>query len=168
MYSRLLAIKSNVNPETDMLEPIVKTIDVPCSCEHAFKTFIENTASWWPLDKNSVSAMNGAVAKSVSIEAKEDGRIVEIGHDDTEHHWGTVTQYNPYTNFTMDWHIGMASESPSEVSVVFTDLGDGNTRVELTHSRWESFGDKAEDMRNGYNAGWAGVFEEAFKNGCAS
>lgn len=150
-----------------MLEPLVKTIEVPCSCEHAFKTFVENTASWWPLDKNSVSAMNGEVAKNVVIEAKQGGKIYETGHDDTEHHWGTVTRYNPYNDFSMDWHIGMSSDSPSEVSVVFTDLGNGTTRVALTHSRWEAFGDKAEDMRNGYDGGWVGVFEEAFKGVCS-
>ena len=151
-----------------MLEPIIKTIDVPCSCQDAFNTFIEKTASWWPLDKNSVSAMNGAVAKSVTIEARQGGKVYEIGHDGTEHHWGTLTSYNPYDGFTMDWHIGMSPDNPSEVSVSFTDLGDGKTRVVLTHSRWESFGDKAEDMRNGYNGGWVGVFEEAFKNRCMS
>ena len=151
-----------------MLEPIIKTIDVPCSCQDAFNTFIEKTASWWPLDKNSVSTMNGAVAKSVTIEARQGGKVYEIGHDGTEHHWGTLTSYNPYDGFTMDWHIGMSPDNPSEVSVSFTDLGDGKTRVVLTHSRWESFGDKAEDMRNGYNGGWVGVFEEAFKNRCMS
>jgi len=151
-----------------MLEPVIKTIEVPCTCEEAFKTFIDKTATWWPLDKNSVSAMNGEVAQSVVIEAKHNGRIYEIGHDGTEHHWGTVTSYSPFDSFTMDWHIGMSSESPSEVSVVFTAMGDGNTRVVLTHSRWESFGEKAEDMRKGYNAGWVGVFEEAFKTSCAA
>ena len=151
-----------------MLDPIVKSVEVPCTCEQAFNIFINDVSSWWPLDKNSVSAMNGNVAKKVVIEAHTGGRVYEIGHDDQEHHWGTVTQHDPYNSFTMDWHIGLSAESPSEVSVVFTDAGSGKTKVELTHSRWESFGDKAEDMRNGYNSGWVGVFEEAYKQACGA
>lgn len=149
-----------------MLDPIIKTVEVPCSSEQAFQTFINDVSTWWPLDKNSVSAMNGKVAKQIIIEAKVGGKIIEVAHDDQEHRWGTVTKFNPHTDFTMDWHIGMSPDSPSEVAVVFTDLDNGHTKVELTHSRWESFGDKAEDMRNGYNGGWVGVFEEAFKKAC--
>jgi len=151
-----------------MLEPIVKTIDVPCDCEQAFTTFVSEVSNWWPLGKNSVSAMNGEVAKKVVIEAKAGGKVYEIGHDDQEHRWGTVTKYDPYNAITLDWHIGLPADSPSEVSVVFSELGGGRTRVELTHSRWESFGDKAEDMRNGYNAGWVGVFEEAYSAACST
>lgn len=149
-----------------MLDPIVKTIEVPCDCSQAFDTFVNEVSTWWPLDKNSVSAMNGHVAKKVVIEAKEGGKVYEIGHDDEEHHWGSVTRYNPPNDIRLDWHIGMSSESPSEVTVAFTDLGNGKTKVELTHAKWESFGDKANDMRNGYEGGWIGVFEEAFKAAC--
>ncbi len=149
-----------------MLEPIIKTIEVSCSPEQAFTVFIDDMASWWPLDKNSVSAMNGEVAKSTVIEPRLGGKVYEIGHDDTQHHWGTVTQYDPYSAFSMDWHIGMSAESPSVVDVKFTDIGNGKTRVELTHGNWESFGDKAEDMRKGYNEGWVGVFEKAYCSAC--
>lgn len=151
-----------------MLDPIVKTIEVPCSPEKAFDTFVNQVSNWWPLGKNSVSAMNGHVAKKVVIEPRQGGKVYEIGHDDTEHHWGSVKSFNPHTDFSMNWHIGMSADSPSEVAVVFTELDEGKTRVELTHSKWESFGDKAQDMRNGYNGGWVGVFEEAFKAACAA
>jgi len=151
-----------------MLEPIVKTIEVPCDQQQAFTVFVENVTTWWPLDKNSVSAMGGEVAKAVIIEAKLGGRVYEIGHDDTEHHWGSVTLYDPHAQFRMDWHIGLPAENASVVDVRFIPIDGGNTRVELSHSRWEAFGDKAEDMRNGYNAGWVGVFEGAYKNACST
>ena len=74
-----------------MLEPIVKTIEVPCSQEKAFGVFVNDMGSWWPLDQRSMSLMhNGEPAKSLRIESKLGGKIVEIGHDDTEHHWGTI------------------------------------------------------------------------------
>ncbi len=150
-----------------MLKPIVKTIEVPCNQNVAFNTFVDKVSSWWPLDKNSVSAMNGAVAKKVVIEPKTGGKVYEIGHDDTEHLWGSVTQYNACDSLTIDWHIGLPAENASEVCVKFIAIDDNNTRVELTHSRWEAFGDKAADMRAGYDQGWVGVFETAYKAVCS-
>lgn len=150
-----------------MLDPITKTIEVPCTQEQAFTTFVNEVSHWWPLDKNSVSAMNGEIAKQVTIEAKTGGKVFEIGHDDTEHHWGSVTEYQPHELITIDWHIGLPPENASEVSVRFTAVGDSQTKVELTHSRWEAFGDKADAMRSGYDQGWVGVFETAYLGACS-
>ena len=149
-----------------MLAPVIKTIDVPCNQEQAFKIFIEEITTWWPLDKNSVSAMGGGVAKAVSIEPKVGGKIIEIGHDDTGHFWGTVNSYEPHAAFSLNWHIGLPAESASLVGVTFTAIKDDKTRVELTHSNWEAFGDKAADMRAGYEGGWVGVFETAYQAAC--
>ena len=149
-----------------MLDPIVKTIEVPCTQEQAFNTFVDQVSSWWPLDKNSVSAMQGEVAKNVTIEARPGGKVFEIGHDDTEHRWGTVTEYQPHELITIDWHIGLPQENASEVCVRFTVVSANKTKVELRHSRWEAFGEKAESMRSGYDQGWVGVFETAYNNAC--
>ena len=47
-----------------MLDPIIKTIEVPCSQARAFEVFLNEMDSWWPLGKFSVSAMGGAAAKA--------------------------------------------------------------------------------------------------------
>lgn len=74
-----------------MLAPIIKTIEVPCSQKKAFGVFVNEMGSWWPLDKRSMSMrIGGQPAKSLRIEPKQGGKIVEIGHDDTEHLWGTI------------------------------------------------------------------------------
>ncbi len=149
-----------------MLSPISKSIEVPCNQKQAFTVFVNEVQTWWPLAKNSVSAMGGAVAKKVVIEARSGGEVYEIGHDDTHHTWGSVTKFSPHDQLTLDWHIGLPAENASEVDVQFIAIDANTTRVDLTHSRWEAFGDKAEAMRNGYDQGWVGVFEEAFKNAC--
>lgn len=150
-----------------MLDPIISTIDVPCSQEKAFRVFAEDMASWWPLDKRSMSLMKtGKPAKTVRVDAKPGGQIVEIWHDDTELLWGTIKEYDPHSWITMDFHMGLPPETSSLVEVKFTALGNELTRVELTHSKWEGFGDMAEMMRDGYSSGWVLIFEEGYKSAC--
>ncbi len=149
-----------------MLKPVIKQIEVNCSQEDAFNLFVKETTSWWPLDKNSVSAMSGEVAQSVMIEPKMGGKITEIGHDGTEYLWGSVTEYDPHALLQLAWHIGLPADNASMVKVSFEAISAERTRVELTHSNWEVFGDKAADMHAGYSKGWVGVFEEAFASIC--
>ncbi len=42
-----------------MLDPIVKTIEVPCSQAKAFDVFLNEMDSWWPLGKFRPSGING-------------------------------------------------------------------------------------------------------------
>ena len=149
-----------------VLDPIIKTIEVPCSQEKAFGVFVNEMGSWWPLDKRSMSMKNGKPAKSLSIEPKQGGKIVEIGHDDTEHLWGTIKSYDPHDSISMDFHMGLPAENASHVEVRFTALENERTRVELTQSNWEAFGEMAEMMRDGYGSGWVIIFEQAYKSAC--
>ncbi len=150
-----------------MLDPIIKTIEVRCSQEKAFGVFVNEMGSWWPLDKRSMSMQHGGKpAKSLRIEPKQGGKIVEISHDDTEHHWGTIKSYEPHDSLSMDFHMGLPPENASRVEVRFTAFGDNRTRVELKQSNWESFGDLAEMMRGGYGSGRVIIFEEVYKTAC--
>ncbi len=152
-----------------MLDPIVRTIEVPCSQEAAFRVFVNEMDSWWPLDSFTVSAIGGQAAKSIRVEPKQGGKIVEIGPDDAEHLWGTIKSYDPYSFVSMDFHIPQPGEqvaSRSLVEVRFIALGEEQTRVELTQSNWEAFGERAADMRGGYGGGWSLIFEQAFKSAC--
>ncbi len=66
----------------------------------------------------------------------------------------------------MDFHMGLPPENASLVEVRFTALGEDQTRVELTQSNWEAFGDMAQMMHDGYGSGWIIIFEEAYKSAC--
>ncbi len=150
-----------------MLDPIISTIEVPCNQEKAFGVFVDEMGSWWPLDQRSMSLMDtGMPAKSLRVEARQGGKIVEIGSDDTEHLWGTINLYDPHDFVSMDFHMGLPPENASLVEVRFTALGEDQTRVQLTQSNWEAFGDMAEMMRDGYGSGWVIIFEEAYKSAC--
>jgi uncharacterized protein YndB with AHSA1/START domain len=149
-----------------VLDPIIKTIEVPCNQKKAFVVFVNEMGSWWPLDKRSMSMKSGKPAKSLRIDPRQGGKIVEIGHDDTEHLWGTIKAYHPHDSISMDFHMGLPAENASLVEVRFTALGNERTRVELTQSNWEAFGDLAEMMRGGYGSGWVIIFEKAYKSAC--
>lgn len=150
-----------------MLDPIRKTITVPCSQKRAFEIFLADMPEWWPLDKRSMSLMNSKKPpQGLRVEPRQGGRIVETAWDGDEYHWGTVTEYDPYTYLAMDFHMGMPATNASLVEVAFEEVDETSTRVELTHSNWEAFGDLAQDMRNGYGSSWGLLFEQAYKQAC--
>jgi len=95
----------------------------------------------------------GEPAKSLRIEPKLGGKIVEIAADDAEHHWGMIKSYDPHDLISMDFHMGLPPENASLVEVRFITLGTERTRVELTQSNFEAFGDMAEMMHGGYGSG---------------
>ncbi len=148
------------------LDPLISSIEVPCDQRSAFEIFTSDMATWWPLDKRSMSAFHQQSPKALVVDAQAGGRIVEIGFDDTEHHWGTYRSYDPYASVVLDFHIGLPAENASTVRVDFTPLGEARTRVVLTQSNWEAFGDLAEVMRGGYGSGWILIFEEGYQAAC--
>lgn len=151
-----------------MLEPIVKTIEVSCSREEAFDVFVSEMPTWWPLDRFSMSVKGGTVAKTLRVESRSGGQIVEVSLDGTEHLWGTIREYRPPAFVSMDFHMGLPAESASLVEIRFAAIAADQTRVELTQSNWEAFGDLADMMRGGYGKGWAVIFEQRFKAACDS
>jgi len=155
-----------------MLDPIIKTIEVPCSQEKAFNVFVNEMDSWWPLGKFSISMYGGAPAKGIRVDAKRGGKIVEINPNGTEYEWGTIRSYDPYDFVSMDFHIAPPGDetanAKSLVEVRFTALGNNRTQVTLTQSNWEVFGEKAAMLRDrGYGQAWGVIFEGAYKAACS-
>ena len=149
-----------------MLEPIVKTIEVPCGQKMAFDVFLSEMDSWWPTTKFSVSAHSKQAAKSLRVDPVLGGKIVEIGHDDTEHLWGTITAYDPHGAFSMDFHIGQEAASASQVAVQFSVVDAQRTRVQLTQTGWENAGEMAPMLHHGYTMGWAVIFDQEYMKAC--
>ncbi len=154
-----------------MIEPIAKTIEVPCAQDQAFDIFIKQMQSWWPLGKFTYSAMQGTPAKGIRVAAKSGGEIVELGCGSGEISWGKIVDVKPHDFLSMDFHIpapgGPEVPGLSRVEVRFTKVADSRTRVDLKQINWEAFGKHAEMLRGGYGHGWEMIFVGAYQAACA-
>ena len=151
-----------------MLEPLVRTIEVPCGQEHAFNTFVD-LASWWPTDRFATAKMRGATVAELKVDAVEGGQIAEIGSDGQTTVWGTFKRYDPFSYLNLDFHIPHPSEEKpgfTTVEVRFKVLDDDRTEVELTQSNWEALGDVAAMVQGGYGQAWTLIFEGAYSAAC--
>ncbi|GAB4259571.1 MAG: hypothetical protein Kow0013_02370 [Pararhodobacter sp.] len=149
-----------------MTEPIIKTIDVPCSAQRAFDTFVHRISDWWPLDGHAVSAATGKAALGVTIEPRVGGRVYETMHDGQQTDWGKVLTYAEGEAFSMTWHPGNNADNATHVAVRFEALDHSRTRVTLTHSGWEIWATEADAKRDSYNSGWDFVLGQRYAGAC--
>lgn len=149
-----------------MTDPIVKTVVVACDAAMAFDVFARETSSWWPLDGHAVSARDGKAAQAVTIEPQVGGAVYETMYDGARAEWGEVLEYAPGARLVITWHPGTNADNPTQVAVDFADVDGGKCRVTLTHSGWENWAEKAEEMRGNYNSGWDFVLEKCFVSAC--
>jgi hypothetical protein len=145
------------------LAPIVKSIDVRRSAADAFRIFTEEVSAWWPMKTHSrAKDAAGERTVKVTIEPRVGGRIYETLHDGRELEWGEVSMFEPGKVFAMNWTMGRPKAQTTDVIVRFEPISGESCRVTLTHENWERMGDEAQNLRNGYNNGWVGVFEKGF------
>ena len=145
------------------MEPISKTIEVPCQPAEAFRVFTAEIDRWWPKDTHSASAGEGKAALEVSMEPREGGAVFETGYDGDARRWGTVQDWSPPERVAFTWHVGASPENATTVEVTFREAGRG-TRVDLVHSGWENAADPS--AREEYESGWVTVFEEKYAGAC--
>jgi len=72
--------------------------------------------------------------------------------DGRENQWGTVLAWEPPHRVRITWNVNPGNPT-TELEVRFTPEGDG-TRVDLEHSGWEAYGERAQDSASSYNSGW--------------
>ena len=150
-----------------MLKPIVKVIEVPLEAERAYHLFTEEMGQWWPLEGRSISFHTiGKAAKTLDCDVTAGGAIVEVGADDTRYVWGNFVDCDPPHSVAIDFHMGQPKEQITHIIVSFIPLQAAQTMVKLVHSGWESYGELAHMMREGYDTGWDEIFVTAFGDKC--
>lgn len=140
---------------TDAME-IRKTVDVPLGRDAAFELFTTRMTEFWPSDYT----IGSAPFVEIVIEPTPGGRWFERAADGSECPWGVVAEWDPPGRLVLEWKVGASwaydPELHTFVEVTFSALGDDTTRVELRHHGLESYGDRAEEMREVYGSpdGW--------------
>jgi DNA-binding transcriptional ArsR family regulator len=145
--------------DAPMLPPIVKTLYVPVAPDEAFHLFTARMGDWWPLDSHSLSARDGGLPKSVEVEPRIGGQIIEHCADGEHRPWGRVTAWQPGEKFAVAWHEGRCEAEATDVTIAFAQV-DGGTCVTLNHEGWEVLGYGAAPVRGGYQTGWDLVLVE--------
>lgn len=133
------------------IEPLRKELKVGLSQEQSFRLFTEGIHKWWPLPTHSVGEEQ---AQSCYFEGWVGGRIMEVLKDGSEAEWGKVLVWQPYELVRFHWYPGRTPDTAQQVTVKFSPLKDGGTRVELIHVGWETLGVRAREARAGYDTGW--------------
>lgn len=136
------------------MDPIVLEFEVQAGPEHAFKTWTEKCALWWPRSH----CMSQADGFDVVFEPFVGGRIYERGPDGAEYDWGEVTVWDEPDRVEYRWHIFLESEKATTVVVTFTGSG-GGTIVRLENSGFEVFGDGAEERTSRVESAWGGIVQ---------
>ena len=136
----------------DQIAPVVQTVTVRADVDVAFALFTDRIRDWWPLATHTPS---DSLSQTLAF---EDGHLVETQADGTRETWGSVAEWSPPRRLAFDWHPG--GGPTSQIAVDFEDVVDG-TRVVLTHTGWEAYGDRAQSVRDNYEGprAWPLVLE---------
>lgn len=151
-----------MNPATDLVTPVRKTVTVEAPQEHCFRVFTEAHGTWWPLETHHIGAQPAVTAK---IEPRVGGLWFEEARDGTRCRWGRVLEWAPPHRLVLAWEVGADwKHDPNlrtEVEVRFIAEAPRRTRVELEHRNLEAYGESAAKLREAIDSpgGWGGVLE---------
>ncbi|HEY3813952.1 MAG TPA: SRPBCC family protein [Caulobacteraceae bacterium] len=139
--------------------PVVKTVVVRTTPEHAFETFTVNMGKWWPKTHSTAASPQ----KQVVMEPRDGGRWYEIGEDGSETEWGSVVAWEAPRRVLLAWQLNgdfkYDKDFVTHVEVLFTPEDDGAIRVTLEHRDLERYGDKTTPTRAALDSdgGWSGM-----------
>lgn len=135
---------------------IKKTLTVRATPEKAFAVFTANITAWWPKTHH----LSKTPLVKVVIEPHVGGRWYSVHEDGAEGEWGDVLAWEPPQRLVLAWRIshewGYDPNLLTEVEVIFTAVGENETRVDFEHRHLERFGDSeaAKQTRASMDSGW--------------
>jgi uncharacterized protein YndB with AHSA1/START domain len=144
---------------------IKKTLTVRATPAKAFDVFTSGFDRWWP----KTHYIGDSPLKAAVLEPGVGGRWYGLHEDGVERPWGEVLAWEPPTRLVLAWRInhdfGYDPDLLTEVEVLFTDIGGGQTRVAFEHRDLERLGDTPAAAKTiaSMDGGWAmilGRFQE--------
>jgi uncharacterized protein YndB with AHSA1/START domain len=136
-----------------LIDPLRIRFVVDCTAEHAFETWTERASAWWP-QEHTVSHERGS---QIVFEPRSGGRIFERTASGDEISWGEIVTWEPPHRLRYLWHIATDPANATDVEIVFRELEDSRTRVEIEHGGWDRLGEGGHHWRDANIAGWDGV-----------
>jgi len=124
---------------TEPIPPIAGTVTVGVPMEQAFGLFTGEFTAWWPHQYH----IGQADVAEVILEPHEGGRWYERGVDGSECDWGRVLVWGPPHRLVFTWQINGSwqfdpdPEHASEIEVLFTEEGPGQTTVAVEHRHFD-------------------------------
>lgn len=143
--------------------PIRKSIPVQASRDRAFEIFVAGMGLWWLKSHSLLKSPQ----KDVVVEPRDGGRWFEVGEDGSEQDWGRVLEWSPPARVVLAWQLNAdwTYDPDFETTVEVNFVSDGDhTLVEFEHRDLERFGDRAEEMRGGYESGMDGGWTALLEN----
>ena len=151
-------------PQTIRPAPIRRSFTVRAPREKAWEVFTAGFGRWWP----KTHYIGDSPLTDAAIEPRAGGRWYGVHADGVERPWGRVLVWDPPTRLVLDWQIshewGYTADLHTDVEVIFTAVGDSETRIDFEHRGLEAFGDSeaAVRTRTSMDGGW-GLILENFK-----
>ena len=135
-----------------MTDPIVYEFEVDATPGHAFRTWTERCALWWP----SSHRMSESETAAIVFEPRVGGRIFERDVQGTEHEWGRIEEWDPPNRLAYLWHIFLEADRATRVDVSFSRTESG-TKVRLENSGFDIFGDGAGSRSERVATAWEAI-----------
>jgi uncharacterized protein YndB with AHSA1/START domain len=103
----------------------------------AFEVFTGEIAEWWR--PNEMFRFTPRSPGIVSFEGGEGGRFAETLPNGKVFEVGEVKVWRPGERLVFGWRCAWFEDGmATEVEVIFEPVGEGETRVSVTHSGWDS------------------------------
>jgi len=129
---------------------VVVALRVRAYPERAFEAFTDEIAAWWR--PNDLFAFTPRAPGVLSFELEDGGvrRLVETRAGGKVFEIGTVSVWEPGVRLVVGWRQAtFTPDMATEVEVTFEPVGEGETRVTVTHSGWDSV-PQAHVARHGF------------------
>jgi hypothetical protein len=139
--------------------PVRKTLSERATPARAFEVFASGMNRWWPRSHHT----GEGELKRVVVEPRAGGRWYEETSTGAEAEWGRVLAWEPPGRLLLAWQLGSdfkyRADLITEVEVLFTDVGEGMTRVDFEHRNLERMGPKGVETRVALDSpdGWGGI-----------
>ncbi len=129
-----------------MASRVVVALRVKATPARAFEAFTAEIGQWWT--PNGLFAFTPREPGVLSFEGRE--RLIETRDGGKVFEIGKVTAWEPGARLVFGWRqASFGPEMATEVEVTFEPVGDGETRVIVTHTGWDTV-PQAHVARHGF------------------